>query len=338
MSPELTPPTVIDLFCGAGGLSLGLGQAGFRTALAVDNWAAAEATFTYNFPETPFLPADAGELTAADLRAYADYSGRPTVVAGGPPCQGFSSAGRRHEEDSRNTLVGTFARLVTELRPAFFLFENVEGFLTAGRGAAIVALLDPLLEAGYQVHFRKVNAANYGVPQLRKRVIAIGRLGEPPTFPEPTHSARGAPGVQLAGEGLPCTPTLGEALADLAHGPSELTDHVRTPLTVIEAARSRALRPGQTMRDLPSNLQHKSYAKRANRRVRDGTPTEHRGGAPSGLRKLRADEPSKAITGVATSEFLHPSIQAASRSENVRACRHSRTTFAFLGARATAPC
>lgn len=328
-------PKALDLFCGAGGLSSGLERAGFKVALAVDNWGAAHETFTCNFPEVAFLAADLGQLGSADLLAAAAIQDgeQPTLIVGGPPCQGFSSAGKREAKDPRNTLVGTFAHLVAELRPQFFLFENVEGFLTTGRGAAVCALLDPILEAGYQVHVRKVNAANYGVPQLRKRVIAVGGLGTEPSFPEPTHSAYGAPGAHLAARNLPPTPTVQETIGDLGKVPERFDGHVREPLTGIDLQRCITLEPGQTMRDLPTDLQHDSYSRRANRRVRDGIPTERRGGAPAGLRRLRPDEPSKAITGTAINEFLHPFLNG---FLTIRECARLQTfpdEFEFIGTR-----
>ena len=138
-----------------------------------------------------------------------------SVVAGGPPCQGFSSAGMRREGDGRNSLVSRFANQVLKLRPPAFVFENVEGFLTAGEGRHVFELLEPLVAGGYRIHLRKVNAANYGVPQHRKRVLAIGGLGWDPTFPAPTHSAFGAPGARLASRRLPATQTLDDALSGL---------------------------------------------------------------------------------------------------------------------------
>ncbi len=328
-------PKVLDLFCGAGGLSLGLKRAGFKVALAVDNWSAAQKTFACNFPDAPFLAANIDQVRSTDLLDAADIQSNEqlTLIAGGPPCQGFSSAGKREPRDPRNTLVGTFARLVAELRPQFLLFENVEGFLTTGRGAAIFALLDPILESGYQVHLRKVNAANYGVPQLRKRVIAVGALGTMPSFPGPTHSAYGGPGAHLAGRNLPLTPTLQEAIGDLENVPPRFDGHIREPLKGTDLQRCIALKPGQTMRDLPIDLQHDSYSRRANRRVRDGMPTERRGGAPAGLRRLRPDEPSKAVTGTSITEFLHPSLDG---FLTVRECARLQTfpdEFEFIGTR-----
>jgi DNA (cytosine-5)-methyltransferase 1 len=239
------------------------------------------------------------------------------------------------DDDHRGTLVRRFAEIVTEHRPPAFVFENVEGFLTAGSGSRVLDLLEPLIEAGYCIHLRKINAANYGVPQHRKRVLAVGGLGWEPTFPEATHSAFGAPGACRAGTHLPLTPTLAEALEGLpqpsADPPGEPMDHFYRPLRDLDRARAEAMKPGQTMRDLPEELWHDSYRRRAFRRVMDGTPTERRGGAPAGLRRLRADAPSKAITSGARSEFLHPT---ANRLLTLRECARIQTfpdSFAFRG-------
>ncbi|MCY3932196.1 MAG: DNA cytosine methyltransferase [Acidobacteria bacterium] len=304
-------PTVVDLFSGCGGLSWGLEKNGFRIISGVDNWDVALRTFQENHRSAQAVSADLGTLDCTDLAELLKLGPRtPDVVVGGPPCQGFSSAGQRRPGDARNTLVGGFARLVAHLSPTVFVFENVEGFLTAERGSRILELLDPLVGAGYRIHLRKINAANFGVPQHRKRVIAIGALGSDPQYPEPTHSAYGAPGARLAGCHLPATPTLGEALASLPPAsraaPGEPEDHYSAPLQGLDLERAKALRPGETMRDLPEKYWHDSYRRRAFRRVKDGTPTEKRGGAPAGLRRLRLDEPAKAVTGAARNECIHP--------------------------------
>ena len=172
----------VDLFAGAGGLMLGLQWAGFDALVANDNWSPAIDTLGHNFGSARVSPDDIRGLSAADVLALTDGV-TPLLVAGGPPCQGFTSAGARRASDHRNTLVGEFARMVAELQPRWFLFENVEGFLTMSGGSFVIDLLDGVLDAGYQVRLRKVNVANYGVPQLRKRVIAIGSLGADPGFP-----------------------------------------------------------------------------------------------------------------------------------------------------------
>jgi len=319
-------PSVIEFFAGAGGLSLGFARAGFRVEMAVDNRSAAVETHRWNLG----APARDLDLSAGNLALPS-----ATVIVGGPPCQGFSSAGQRKRGDKRNTLVSRFASLVAQLRPAMFVFENVEGFITAEGGSRVIELLEPLVVAGYRIHLRKVNAANFGVPQHRKRVIAIGALGWNPHFPEPTHTAYGAPGARLGGFHLLPTPTLGEALANLPLasevGPGEPEDHYRVPLEGRDLERARMLRPGQTMKDLPESYWHDSYRRRAFRRVMDGMATERRGGAPAGLRRLRLEEPSKAITGASRNEFVHPRED---RCLTVRECARLQTfpdRFRFFG-------
>lgn len=319
------PFTVVDLFCGAGGMSLGFRDAGFQLVQAVDCNEAALATYRRNLDDHAIAHDLAEPLSLPTV----------TVVAGGPPCQGFSSAGLRKTGDIRNSLVSHFVQNVTALSPAAFVFENVEGFLTTDGGQHVFELLEPLVRFGYRIHLRKVNAANYGVPQHRKRVIAIGGLGWDPRFPGPTHSAFGAPGARRVSHHLPRTNTLAEALAGLGvptcEPPGDPQGHYFRLLEGIDLERAMALKPGETMRDLPEALHHESYRRRAFRRVMDGTPTEQRGGAPAGIRRLSPDEPSKAITGGARSEFLHPSEH---RSLTLRECARLQTfpdTFEFCG-------
>ena len=302
--------TSIDLFCGAGGLTLGLQRAGFTARLGSDNWQPAADTFAANFPSVAVLAADARDVTATDLLVKADLEEPPDLVCGGPPCQGFSSAGSRDGDDPRNTLVAVYARLAVEVRPRVIVFENVEGFITAKEGKFVIGLLDPLIEAGYRISLEKVNVANFGVPQLRKRVIVIAvRDGDPPTV-TPTHHAWGAPGVHRAtvNKAVKKTPTVNQALSGLPvpSSPGALADHIAPPVGEADRERIAALLPGQRMRDLPEELWHQSYRRRAYRRVRDGTPTERRGGAPAGLRRLCGDEPARAITSAACREFIHP--------------------------------
>jgi DNA (cytosine-5)-methyltransferase 1 len=321
--------TILDLFCGAGGLSLGFRRAGFQVIQAVDNNRAALQTYKANL---------GGHVVDYDL-TQALVLPDTTVIVGGPPCQGFSSAGLRRYDDRRNSLVGQFARIIAEKLPSCFVFENVEGFLTAEQGDRVIELLDPVIEAGYVVQLRKLNAANFGVPQHRKRVIAIGGRGWKPSFPLPTHSAYGAPGASRAAQNLTLTPTIMEALANLPdpghEPPGSPEGHYTRLLTGVDLERAVALQPGQTMKDLPEALQHESFQRRAFRRVMDGTASERRGGAPAGIKRLRPNEPSKAITGGAMAEFLHP---LENRSLTLRECARLQTfpdTYTFFGTVAT---
>lgn len=317
--------TFIDLFCGAGGLSLGFQQAGFRCVSAIDSDETAVKTYQLNFQDH-FLNEEITEKTSLPS---AD------VIIGGPPCQGFSSAGMRRSDDERNSLVRVFSELVAHKKPRAFVFENVEGFLTADKGKRILDLLTPLIHAGYHIHLRKVNAANYGAPQNRKRIIAIGTLGWNPSFPAPTHMAFGAPGASNAFRNLPCCPTLSDALVGLPqptpNPPGFPQGHYAHEISELDLKRIDLLKPGQSMRHLPKELWHDSFQRRAFRRVMDGTPTERRGGAPYGLRRLHDDQPSKAITSGAISEFVHPSE---SRFLTVRECARIQTfpdDFTFAG-------
>ena len=325
--PDMLPLTVGDLFAGAGGLSLGFERAGFQSLWALDSNEAAVETFSRNL---------AGNAVRADVTQDFD-SPRPSVIIGGPPCQGFSSAGMRRAGDARNSLVSFFSKIVARVRPAAFVFENVEGFLTVDGGERVCEMLDPVIGAGYRVHLRKVNAANFGVPQHRKRVIAVGGFGFDPSFPRPTHSAFGAPGARRHAVRLSPTATVEEAIGDLPSpgkaAPGQPDDHYSNPIGQARLARVKVLGPGQTMRDLPEEHWHASYRRRANRRVMDGTPTERRGGAPAGIRRLRGDEPSKAITGGATGEFVHPFED---RFLTLRECARLQTfpdSFTFYGTR-----
>ena len=183
-------PIGIDLFAGAGGLSLGFEQAGFDIAAAIEIDPIHCATHEFNFPYCKAICASVVNLSGAEIRRRAGL--RTTeidVVFGGAPCQGFSMIGKRALDDQRNQLVFHYVRLVKELQPKFCVFENVKG-LTLGKQARF---LDELIEAlgavGYKVllPYRVLNAADFGVPQDRQRLFLIGARGDQslPTYPNP---------------------------------------------------------------------------------------------------------------------------------------------------------
>ncbi|WP_298107441.1 DNA cytosine methyltransferase [Bradyrhizobium sp.] len=208
-------PIGIDLFSGAGGMSLGFEQAGFDVVASVEIDPIHCAVHKFNFPNCAVIPKSVAEITGAEIRRAAGIGNQQVdCVFGGPPCQGFSLIGHRVLDDPRNSLVLEFVRLVSELRAQTFVFENVKG-LTVGRHRAFLdELVAAFSEAGYNVRlpWQVFDAAHFGVPQHRERLILVGakkgvRL---PDYPRRTTSA--ADELAL---GLPHGPTCADALSDL---------------------------------------------------------------------------------------------------------------------------
>lgn len=183
-------PIGIDLFAGAGGLSLGFERAGFDIAAAVDIDPIHCAVHEFNFPYCKTICRSVHDIGGGDIRRWAKIGNRQIdVVFGGAPCQGFSMIGKRALDDPRNALVHHFVRLVLELSPTYFVFENVKG-LTVGTHRRILEEMVEAFEAGgYRVRlpYTVLNAADYGVPQDRRRLFLMGgkRGRALPKYPEP---------------------------------------------------------------------------------------------------------------------------------------------------------
>jgi DNA (cytosine-5)-methyltransferase 1 len=180
----------VDLFCGAGGMSLGFERAGFFVAAAVDASKVNTGVHETNFPNAATICENVAQLTGATLRRKARLGRRKiAVVFGGPPCQGFSIGGKRKASDPRNRMVLEFARLVVELRPQYFVMENVAGLLRPQHAGILDRFRHRLRKGGYSIvdPILRLNAADFGVPQRRKRAFVLGyRDGEPaPTYPTP---------------------------------------------------------------------------------------------------------------------------------------------------------
>lgn len=176
-------PIGIDLFAGAGGLSLGFEQAGFDVAAVVEIDPIHCATHEYNFPKSKTICASVVDLSGAEIRTLAGLNDREIdVVFGGAPCQGFSMIGKRALDDKRNQLVFHYVRIVRELQPKYCVFENVKG-LTLGKHAQFLAeLVEALGDSGYRVSlpYKVLNAANFGVPQSRERLFLIAARHDQP--------------------------------------------------------------------------------------------------------------------------------------------------------------
>ena len=284
----------VDLFCGAGGLSLGLENAGVQVLCGVDNWSAATQTYSANFRH-PTLSADVSDLGASDILEFAGAVGRHVdVVVGGPPCQGFSIQRIGSDRDRRNNMVLEFARIVLEFRPRMFVMENVPGLL-GRRGRPLVEAFEvKLAAAGYRVRATLLNACEYGVPQSRRRIIMYGWPRGEPDFdiPAPTHRRNDYLTVWDAICDLPsppedCTPLPGDSL------------HRRTRLSRLNLERLKHIPAGGGMQDLPVHLRvecHRRGADRIGHRFVYG--------------RLAPDQPSATITARFDSftrgKFGHP--------------------------------
>lgn len=268
----------LDLFCGAGGLSRGLVEAGFRVVGAVDSWAPAARSYSKNFPDHPCLQADVASIDEATLARM----GLPTsvdLVAGGPPCQGFSIQRIGADSDERNDLVLAFGRVVAAARARAFIMENVRGLLGARGRPTLDRFLNLMAGQGYEVECRVLDAAEFGVPQTRQRVFVVGIRKDVRgrfSFPKP-----------IAGRAK----TVSEALANLPSPPDDFSPsphdplHRRTRLSELNRRRIELVPPGGGFEDLPVELRvdcHKAGAQRIGHRAVYG--------------RLHPDRPASTIT------------------------------------------
>lgn len=221
MPIDATRPLAVDLFAGAGGLSLGLEQAGYEIAAAVEYDPIHAAVHEFNFPQGKTFCADVSKITGAEIREASEIGDREIhLVAGGPPCQGISMIGRRAIDDPRNALLKEFVRVVVELQPRYFLMENVAG-LMVGKHRQLLDEVVELFEASGQYRVvtpvKVLQAADYGTPQSRRRMILLGARMDVsmPEYPEPTHTPRTIKGAVPQDPKLPLGASVLEALGDL---------------------------------------------------------------------------------------------------------------------------
>lgn len=238
--------TIIDLFAGVGGLSLGFTQNGFDLVYANDNDQWASETLKANHKGEIYSTED---IRTVDLKQLRNQIGNRhiNVLVGGVPCQSFSTAGyrirRKHygKDDDRNYLFKEFVRFAKEFKPDVVIIENVKGLVTLEKGRFKEEIIASLEKIGYKVDYKVLNAADYGAPQLRQRVFFIGnRIGADNKYPFPTH---GENNYTTVGSVLQNVPTL---------------NHVPRGLKGVVLERVKLLKPGQNWKDLPVELQTKS--------------------------------------------------------------------------------
>ncbi len=282
-------PTAVDLFSGAGGLTLGLLNAGFKVLLASDISSACAATHRRNLPSIPFQQEDVRAISGRDLLRRLGLSrSELDVLVGGPPCQGFSIIGQRLLHDPRNALLREFVRIAGEIRPKVVVMENVHGLATLGKGILLNEIGSAFQELGYQAACAELLAAQYGVPQMRWRMFFIAWRTDfgarHAGFPWPTHGNSGigdlVPNRTVTAAEEAGFLTLSDAIGDMPPvasggecrtyegpprtnyqramrlycGPLELHNHYAPRLSAINLRRIAALKPGEDWRDLPREM------------------------------------------------------------------------------------
>ena len=208
-------PVAVDLFAGAGGMSLGFEQAGFDVSASVEIDPIHSCVHHFNFPRCAVIPRSVRELGGQDIRRLAGIAGKVHVVCGGAPCQGFSMIGKRVLDDPRNSLVRDYVRIVSELEAEYFVFENVKGLTLGDHRKFLEELIGEFEACGYDVRlpWQVLNAVAYGVPQDRKRLFLLGarRGRELPEYPGHLTTRAGSHSEL----GLLIGPSCEDALGDL---------------------------------------------------------------------------------------------------------------------------
>ncbi len=335
-------PTVLDLFSGAGGIALGFADAGYRIVGGIDNFQQATESFNANIKGARGLVRDLRISDFSDIRDFVGSAG-VDVIVGGPSCQGFSTSGGlsratgRDQDDPRNRLFLNYLDLVDELRPSWIVFENVPGLLLYNQGRVALEIVRAFREIGYTVVPMILLAADFGVPQLRRRLVFIGnRTGADIPFPAATHGnadlwrnyalpfahlsriGHGSgdevlphvsfaeacsdlppvdEGKEIDGVKYPCRAATAYQ-RDMREGSRLVRQHVAADLAAIDRLAARTLKAGQNWRDIPIEQLPDRF-----RRIRPYDATTI-------LKRLQNDAPAYTITTKfnegTTGAFIHP--------------------------------
>lgn len=319
---EVNKIKVLDTFAGAGGFSLGFHLAGAEIigAIEIDSWAT--ETFAFNHPESLVIKTDIALFSDEEIVAtFRDN--KPDIILGGPPCQGFSIANRQNGDakDPRNSLFEEFVRMGRLLSPEIMVMENVPNIIKAktAEGKLVVDIIrDELSALGYHVYHDILEATDFGVPQIRKRLFIIASkqaLHQP--FPKPSHNKEGS-------DGLLKTPTLWEAISDLpnikaregaeemAYGRAAATEYQsalrdKSPMVFNHKAMNHSKRLverfstmtwGQSTSDVPEHLKpYKRNSKEISEKVYD-----------QNNRRMHPDKPCHTIAASFYANFVHPYV------------------------------
>lgn len=330
----------IDLFAGAGGLGTGFENVGFNIISANDIWKVAGETYVANHPNVKYVVKDIIQLSGEELLEGTGYIKNDIdVIIGGPPCQGFSTLGKRFIDDPRNKLFKEYVRIVNEIRPKFFVMENVSGILSMEKGKVLENILKSFNNIGYKLEYRLLNAAEYGVPQQRERTIFIGtRMDVEIKYPEKTHTLLDEPKLNKV-------LTLWDAIGDLPQSDDEeITNYMSAPKNDYQ----KRLRNGTTLLAHHKPSTHNEKAKKMMKYIPMGKSVwDVKDIIPKGLiptsgygntyARLNANEPSTTITRnfscISSSRCIHPYLNRGLTAREAARIQSYPDNYIFKGSK-----
>ena len=320
---------VLDSFAGAGGFSFGFSNAGFEIvgAIEIDDWAA--QTFAFNHPRSRVVLGDIENLADCELEGTFSGEHKPDIILGGPPCQGFSICNRDagDPKDPRNTLFNEFLRLGRLFSPSLMIMENVPNLIKArtSNGKKVIdVIIEELEELGYYVYPDILNATQYGIPQIRRRLFVIASVHELASpFPEPTHFDNFSKNAALSSVELEPCPSLWEAISDLpdleAREGAEQAPYDKAPMSKYQeklrgaskyvfnhkamnhskrmVKRFEAMSWGESVSDVPSHL--KPLRRNGNGRTSGKVYDQNN-------RRMHPEKPCHTIPASFYANFVHP--------------------------------
>ncbi len=336
---------IIDLFAGCGGLSTGFEMAGYEIPLAIEKDEWASETYSYNHKNTKVITGDITQIK--DLDSLIDKNMIVDGIIGGPPCQGFSLSGNRDKKDPRNSLFMDFVRFVKHFQPSFFMMENVPGILSMenAKGESVKDLImQEYKKAGYNATYKILNAADYGVPQTRTRVIFIGIRKDLPfvtndIYPTPLLKEQEYVTIDQAimdlpqinsGEGKEEQKYDGEPLNDyqkwVRGNNNVITNHVAMRHTQRLIDRFKVIKPGQSLADVP--------AEHMQRQRGDASKTSGKVYSQNNMRPY-GDKPSPTIAASFQSNFVHPHLNRNYTAREAARLQSFPDWYVFKGKRTT---
>jgi len=328
----------VELFAGSGGLGTGFENAGFNIVSANDVWQAAADTYVANHKNVNYIVEDISKIDGEILLKNTKYEkSEIDVIIGGPPCQGFSTLGKRFIDDPRNKLFKEYVRIVNDIKPKVFVMENVSGILSMEKGKVLENIIKSFKEIGYKLEYKLLNAAEYGVPQLRERTIFIGtRIDVDIKFPKKTHTLTNEKGYKKA-------LTLWDAIGDLPQSDEfEFNNYDKEPLNSFQ----KRMRKNnvQLLNHKPSS--HNEKAKKMMKYIPMGKsawetemPEELKptSGYGNTYARLNANEPGMTITRnfacISSSRCIHPYLNRGLTAREAARIQSYPDNYVFKGSK-----